>query len=1303
VPRHHTAALLVLPLLATTASADIDGRVFDTEGRSLAGASAVAYGAETSAARAERLLAGRPRAPLATARSAADGTFRLTTGAGLVDVQVHAEGFAPTQTATVDGDPVMLGLTRAGVERGLVTAKGRPVAGATVVWMGGEVLAEASGEVIVMTAADGSYEVPDPEAWASRVLVLHAGAATLDVSRGQGSGRLALRHELQAGVDVAGSVVDEASGRAVGGVPLWIGDWPLGRSGADGSFLIRYAPADWTAVSARGRHAGITPRTAGRIVVRTRPARSLSGVVRDAQTRRALGGAVVRVFSERREFVTAITDAQGRYTFDSLPSMRYVPQAYRPSHAEADTPNREADVIDLRNAPTATRDVLLAPLARLRGHVRDEEGKPVDAALVTAAVADTPSLYADWGSVGQGAWTKTSPDGAFILLVAADEAKTPVVVLKEGFAAARAEANGSPTITLVKGVLVQGRVRDPDGRPIPGVAIALGEEGSFTGSQVRALLENFQGDGWVRSDADGQFRTHVHPLPHSLAFHKAGHTPRLVRGHDPRSGHALEVILDPAAEIRGRVFRRGGAGVADLQVWAQQPGGARTATGHTDSDGTFRLADLVPGVYQLSVVDPSGGVQSRTVEAPSADMQIQLDPTGHVRGRVMDARTQAPVRSFQARAVPTRQVPGRAAAGPQTFDDPAGTFVIGDLPVGEVSLTVHAEGYVAASLEATVSVDGEAAETVFTLEPGARIRGRVTNEEGTAVPDAWVRAPGDDRVAVVQTGESGDYELQGLPPGELKLEFGKQGFRTARRTVSAGEGARVDVTLSRGLALSGTVIRDGVGLAGARVSATSAVTEADSGSAAADAAGKFRIEGLSSGRYTVRAQSDEGESTEAHDVDVETAGPLRLVIERPPTAVLTGRVAGLAPDDAGYVWVRAEGDEGRSAQETVDAQGEFRMDRAPAGTVRVHALSVSMSGVARSSRTKEIILPPGAQGKVVLEFSDDFRVTGTVSADGAPVAGATVHWSLAGGGGGSQMSRTGQDGRYEVLGLDPGAYVVNVSADAMTTHLQHVVSADDRLDIDTTGAEVSGRTVQTDGTPLGGVDVSLWRLDARANTPVASVNSGAGGAFSVRWVKDGRYRLIGAKEGFGQDVHEVDLARGPTSELLLRLQPADALQVAVVDARDGRPLDATVVVRDPGRKIVARTHSRVDADGSFKISLAPGAYLLSASAAGYGTATLPVTAPGAGPRVGLTPGGTLLVESVRDLRGRLRLVRPDGEEYVRCVCNGIADIEVKGRRTRIPNVTPGSYSVDFVDTRGTSVPAPPVLIREGQLTTVSIE
>jgi hypothetical protein len=359
----------------------------------------------------------------------------------------------------------------------------------------------------------------------------------------------------------------------------------------------------------------------------------------------------------------------------------------------------------------------------------------------------------------------------------------------------------------------------------------------------------------------------------------------------------------------------------------------------------------------------------------------------------------------------------------------------------------------------------------------------------------------------------------------------------------------------------------------------------------------------------------------------------------------------------------------------------------------------------RSSRPVELTLAAGAEIETVLEFASDVAIKGVVIKGGSPVPGAMVSFAPTGRADFGTMGRTDARGAYEVVGLDPGPHKVSVYGTGVSYSMDYTVSGSAELDIDVTGGTVSGRVARADtGAPVSGAEVLFFLLGGRENSPTASATTGAQGGFSQGSLREGRYRLITSKAGFGQEQREIEVGRGSAAEVTFELQPADGVSLSVVDARDGRPLEATVVVRDEARRIVANRHSGVGEDGVLNIPLSNGPYLLSTSASGYGTATLPVKAPSRGLRVGLTPGGTLRIESLRDLRGRIRLVQPDGEEYVRCWCNAIADIELGGRVTTVENVTPGSYTLEL-ELVGAEEPAAtrPVLVQEGQVTIVAIE
>ena len=265
----------------------------------------------------------------------------------------------------------------------------------------------------------------------------------------------------------------------------------------------------------------------------------------------------------------------------------------------------------------------------------------------------------------------------------------------------------------------------------------------------------------------------------------------------------------------------------------------------------------------------------------------------------------------------------------------------------------------------------------------------------------------------------------------------------------------------------------------------------------------------------------------------------------------------------------------------------------------------------------------------------------------------------------------------------------------------HVVAESGVFDIDVTGGGLRGRAVDAaTQAPVAGAEVTLWLIGEGENTPASTLTTSAQGSFDAQSLREGRYRLVTSKKGYGQQVREVDVARGGAADVLLELQPADGVTVTVTDARDGRPLEAIVVVRDAARRIVANRHAGADGEGAVTIPLADGPYLLSTSASGYGTATLPITSPARGLRVGLTPGGTLVIESPQPIPGRIRLVQPDGEEYVRCWCNGIAEIKLEGRRTTVENVAAGRYTMELVDAPGKTF-SREIVIQEGQATTVA--
>src|SRR5437868_3799351 len=132
-----TAALLSL---AIPSFASITGVIIDRDGKPVSGARVSMFALETRDARRARLMSKTPeRVPLTTINSDSKGAFTLTSPKdAVVDLQADAKGYDIDATRVArDEESVTLVLSSATLKQGTITASGKPVAGALVVWIGG--------------------------------------------------------------------------------------------------------------------------------------------------------------------------------------------------------------------------------------------------------------------------------------------------------------------------------------------------------------------------------------------------------------------------------------------------------------------------------------------------------------------------------------------------------------------------------------------------------------------------------------------------------------------------------------------------------------------------------------------------------------------------------------------------------------------------------------------------------------------------------------------------------------------------------------------------------------------------------------------------------------------------------------------------------------------------------------------------------------------------------------------------------------------------------------------------------------
>ena len=220
-------------------------------------------------------------------------------------------------------------------------------------------------------------------------------------------------------------------------------------------------------------------------------------------------------------------------------------------------------------------------------------------------------------------------------------------------------------------------------------------------------------------------------------------------------------------------------------------------------------------------------------------------------------------------------------------------------------------------------------------------------------------------------------------------------------TIAAGKDSRLDVQMSSGMRATGVVMTDGgAPVPDAMVRAMSA-SEMDGGrEARTDASGAFTIEGLAPGHYTFTAAKSGFASGTLRDIDIATSGPVRVILKS--GGVITGHVNGLTAQELEQTTVYASGSGGGGgalmgggdATAPVDSGGNFRIEGAPSGTVRVSARTGAMfGGSSKSAAPKTVELEPGGTAQVDIDFKSSTVIRGRVTRNGAagPQRAGDVH------------------------------------------------------------------------------------------------------------------------------------------------------------------------------------------------------------------------------------------------------------------------------------------------------------------------
>jgi hypothetical protein len=490
--------------------------------------------------------------------------------------------------------------------------------------------------------------------------------------------------------------------------------------------------------------------------------------------------------------------------------------------------------------------------------------------------------------------------------------------------------------------------------------------------------------------------------------------------------------------LRGLVVSSSGAPVpgASVSIESRNPADLPLHV-QSGANGQFVATALAPGLYSLMaridglVSDRLRGVAVQPGEETSG-IRLVLADGGFLDVTVRDLATGSALDSCVVQF-------GESSLA----CDHDGRVSLGPLPAGDASVRVSAPGYQAQDAVVTLTRRAHTSAELL-LTRGATVSGTVVDPNHQPVPGARVRSvhyslqsPKPLETEAVSD-DKGHFSMDGVSSGRLSVHATASGFAEGQtREFPVGPGEKHDgleVQLSLGGTIVGMVVgANGAPVSGARVLATRVQDHSQAGSDSTGLDGAFRIAGLSTGQYTLDAETNDGHGT-VSNVPVLDQKEMRVRI-----TLVSESIDGIVHDPSGAPIAGAEVSifsafsNGQAQQGTITGKdGKFQASRLAGAPYRVQAH-------ARGKGTAEAA-GVAAGGHVELVLEDAGRITGVVQVRGihppdafdvklVPLGGDRATSSL-----GRYQAKhvVSPDGAFVFEDVPPGSYDVKATAPGRT-------------------------------------------------------------------------------------------------------------------------------------------------------------------------------------------------------------------------------------------------------------------------------
>lgn len=534
---------------------------------------------------------------------------------------------------------------------------------------------------------------------------------------------------------------------------------------------------------------------------------------------------------------------------------------------------------------------------------------------------------------------------------------------------------------------IAGTVVDRLGRPLPGMYVTGG-----------GMFSSFI----PRTDTDGEGKFVIEKL--MPGTHKVMALPANSSGSNIDSGiqevtlkkgqalTGLRIVYEGACErtISGRVTNTKGDPVEGASVYVDASAHSLHARTKTDAEGRYLLDLRARLKCAVNVTHPEySGQWLVYTEAGNNDVNFVLEDRGTIAGRVVDARTRAPIIHFEAGSgvrYPNVSEFGAMSMKYMAFDHEEGRFTLESVDVGRVNVYVRAAGYAPARLEfpevkgATVTEAGE-----FRLVAGASIEGAVVDREGAPVPGAKIRLGGPrDRAMYPHHGETSGDMIDATTDGEgrFRLDSLDAAFTKitashpdhpetpAPLTLALGKVTPVRIVMTGLATVEGTVYANGEPAVRGNVSVNADGLKAPKSGEIGEG-GFYRVPDVPGGQVTVTATLHVDGSLRSASADAETALGHTTVVDLEVfsgTATIEGTVTQNG-EPVAMVSVGANAVDGSDHAGTMTApDGRYRISGLFGGTYRVAVVDVA-TGTPAILGTAESTVKAGETA--VMDFAAD--------------------------------------------------------------------------------------------------------------------------------------------------------------------------------------------------------------------------------------------------------------------------------------------------------------------------------------------